>query len=1012
VLTTDRAVLLRYTRDGQSRRGSGLRIARRYVLTADHCADGADHRVIVGRQEYSASVLVRSQSSTVDLAVLQAPGLPEVERLPCALVNQKVARHLAGCTALGFPKWKDRDDGPRLAQVGGFVPTGEDATPSGGADTPRLMSLKITDPEAKASGRAVRPGDLDQTGSLWAGMSGAVLVTSDSVIIGVIRSHATAEGNSLTVTPLAAINALDGDRADIFWRALAVPDPRSLPTLPLPPEPVVELPATVPAPAAIHQLPPDIPDFTDRKTALAALRALLTQGDSAAVTVVALAGAPGVGKSAFAIHLAHALTQEFPDAQLYVDLRGAGPEHREPAEVLLGFLLALGVPAEHVPESDDERSGLYRSSLATKRALVVLDNAAVEAQVRPLLPGNPACAVLVTSRKELPALEATEFKVLNRLEPKAARSLLYRIAGRDRFTERSAAEDIVRLCGYLPLAIRIAGAKLRSKRHWTPTDFATRLSDERSRLAELSVGDREVRASFMLSYQDLSTKAAWAFRRLGVLPGPDFGIPVSAALLDVDPPVANALIETLVDAQLVEPASSDRYRFHDLMRLFAREQLGHEEAGAEIKAMVQRELDWYVQAARAASALLDGPRTHEGVDWFTAERENLTAAVRQARAEGFHETVWQLAAATSPYFDLRSMWDDWTGVQYLALATARDMVSGPREAEALCELGKIAWQRDHWDDAVSFFEESRNLFRGIAHHQIGEARALRYLAIIKRERGNLAEAIVDLRACLQIFEGAGDSPGRAHTLRSLGTTHRYRGDIGEALQCFESALLLFQEMRDNRSTALTVRSIGMVQRYERRLADAISSFEQSLAIYEELGEGRQVAYTLRDLGAIYRESGRLEDSLRCFDRCLPMFEELGDRLGMARSRRNLGLIRLERDDLTGATELLEESRAGFLDVGDRRRVGIAEHGLGLVALRAGHFENAVTRMDEALRIFRDVGDRLWEAKALRSLGTILESKRDPIRADAVRRQALSIFRALGLPDADDVASAPSRYWLI
>lgn len=337
--------------------------------------------------------------------------------------------------------------------------------------------------------------------------------------------------------------------------------------------------------AAAFQLPPDIADFTARETLVGELRCVLRGGDatdSAAPALVALTGKPGVGKSTVAIHVAHQLRERFPDTQLYVNLHGAtGPplSPLEPSEALAGFLNALGVC--DVPTQLSERVALYRSLLVERRVLIVLDNASREEQVRPLIPGSASCAVLITSRTHLAGLEGAELYELGVLEADAAVELLKKIIpSTDRAVDREAAEEIVNYCGYLPLAIRIAGGRLKIRPQWGMRKLAKRLSVARHRLKELKLGDLDARTSFQVSYQELGEAEARLFRRVSVLEGPDFATPVAATLAEVEEYEAETLLERLVELHLIDAVAEDRYQYHDLLRLFARERFDAEEPPA------------------------------------------------------------------------------------------------------------------------------------------------------------------------------------------------------------------------------------------------------------------------------------------------------------------------------------------------------------------------------------------------------------------------------------------------
>jgi transcriptional regulator with XRE-family HTH domain/tetratricopeptide (TPR) repeat protein len=370
--------------------------------------------------------------------------------------------------------------------------------------------------------------------------------------------------------------------------------------------PGVEGPAGVPV--ALSQLPPDLEDFTGREGPLERLRAQMTghRGESTAVVITGAVGKAGVGKTALAVHVAHQLRPNFPDGQLYVNLRGAEAQALAPAEVLGRFLRALGVEGQCLPEDTESRAGLYRSLLADRRVLVVLDNAADEAQVRPLLPAGTGNAVLVTSRARLAGLTLAEVIDLGVLRAGQAVELLGKIFGAGRVAaEPEAAAQIAALCGYLPLALRILGARLAAKPHWRIQRLADRLGAHHRRLDELTVGDLEVRASFALSYRGVGELERRAFRLLGLLEVPDIAPWMLSALLDVSAGEAEEIAERLADAQLLDVLGEDaagqiRYRCHDLLRLFARERVAAEETPAARRAALERTLQIYFTRAHAA----------------------------------------------------------------------------------------------------------------------------------------------------------------------------------------------------------------------------------------------------------------------------------------------------------------------------------------------------------------------------------------------------------------------------
>lgn len=326
------------------------------------------------------------------------------------------------------------------------------------------------------------------------------------------------------------------------------------------------------------------------------------------MAVSALAGIGGVGKTTLAVHVAHRARPVFPDGQLYVDLQGAGARAAEPETVLGAFLRALGTAESAIPDSLEERAALYRSLLDGRRILVLLDNARDAAQVRPLLPGTEGCAALVTSRVRMVDLAGAHLVDLDVMSPDEALSLFTRIVGEERVaSEREAALDVVAACGFLPLAIRIAASRLASRRTWTVSVLAAKLADERRRLDELQAGDLAVKATFELGYGALEPAQARAFRLLGLADGPDISLRAAAAVLDLPPEEAEDLLESLVDTSLLESAAPGRYRYHDLVRLYARSCAERDEQAAGERGWRCRGCWTSISRPRRASTRSSGP---------------------------------------------------------------------------------------------------------------------------------------------------------------------------------------------------------------------------------------------------------------------------------------------------------------------------------------------------------------------------------------------------------------------
>jgi tetratricopeptide (TPR) repeat protein/transcriptional regulator with XRE-family HTH domain len=659
--------------------------------------------------------------------------------------------------------------------------------------------------------------------------------------------------------------------------------------------------AALPSP---FQLPTDIADFTGRESELAQIRALVAEAGplGGAVVISAIAGMAGVGKTALAVHLAHQLAPGFPDAQLFVNLRGYDVDQPlTPAEALDGFLRSLGVTNAGLPATLDRKASLYRSLLAGRRALVLLDNASSEEQVRPLLPGSPTCLVLVTSRSSLLGLVAAEGARrvhLDVLGPAEARELLARVAGQDgRYRVRrepEAGTEVARLCGRLPLAVRIAASELAARPHLSIAELARRLSDEQHRLRQLVTGDVSIRASFTLSYQNLEHPAARMFRWLGLIAVPGFGRGVAAALMDVAPEEAERLLETLVDAHLLEAGTTPgRYRFHDLLRLFARERAHAEESDADREAALDRMFHWYLATADTAGRLLIPGRRRlpyeltgrwhgrtfatrgEALAWFETERSNLVAATRQAADLDLHSLAWQLPDALWSFFFLRSYWADWRDTHQIGLAAARE--AGNRQAEAwmMSALGDLdlEWLK-FGEEVACTFRRSVALCREIGDRE-GEARALcglgRCQILMRRFEGGIESE----QQALTISREIGYPYRQGVALYHLGEAYCDMGRLDEAVDCHRQALSIRRKLGDQWNEGVSLTDLGRVYCDLRRFEDAIDCEDRSLAIAREIGHRSGEARALEILGVAIHHTQGVEAARGYWREALRIFAGLG-----------------------------------------------------------------------------------------------------------------------------------------
>jgi DNA-binding SARP family transcriptional activator/tetratricopeptide (TPR) repeat protein len=688
-----------------------------------------------------------------------------------------------------------------------------------------------------------------------------------------------------------------------------------------------------------RELPSPIVEFTGRTPELELLAQLLGATSTTAncpVVISGIDGMGGIGKSALAIQAANRLTERFPDGQLYVNLHGATPGQtpRSPLDALGQLLRSLGLDPAAIPAQVEEAAVRWRSLAAGRRLLILLDNAQDAAQVRPLLPGSPSCAVVVTSRQVLGALDGAHSLHLGVLAADDALELLGRISGRQRVVaEPAAAAEVVGWCGRLPLAIRTAGARLAARPTWPIRELADRLADATRRLDELTVQGLAVRAAFDVSLQTLQGSldevdqaAAAAFGLLSLPDGPDVGVAAAARLLDQPESTTETLLERLVDTQLLQTPWPGRYRFHDLVRLHARQhaagrQVHHED---QLDALT-RLLGFYTATSWSTLALIRpgdrrlagaAPRwTHGGrqfsdlgasLAWLEAERGNLLAAIWQAAALAPAvpaELSIQLAWALHGFFSVGSYWEDCIAANQTALRLALRTGDGVAQAFAHNDLGVAYEALGRYQEALASHHQSLTISR-TREDRKGQAASLGNLGRVHQRLGHYREALTSLRDSLAINRALGDRRGQAVNLGNFGTLYERLGRYQEADNSLQESLTLFRELGERHAVASVLNDIGRVHERSGRYQDAIIVLEDSLAICRELGDRMDEAVSLHNLGRVYNGLEQYHTAIACYQDSIGLFRELSHPHDQAEALRDLG------DALLGAG-CAEEARKAW-----------------------------------------------------------------------------------------------------
>lgn len=815
------------------------------------------------------------------------------------------------------------------------------------------------------------------------------------------------------------------------------------------------------------QLPADVAGFAGRSEYLERLDDLLREDLDGAVVISAIAGTAGVGKTALAVHWAHRVRDHFSDGQLYINLRGyAARAPMRTLEALTRFLHALGVPAERTPIDEDEAGDLYRTMVADRKMLVVLDNAVQAEQVRPLLPGSPGCLVLVTSRDRLTPLVAKEGAhriVVDVLNPDEARALLVRMIGGERTrAEPDAVAELAKACAHLPLALRIVAANLASLPHTRLRNYTDELQ-RRGRLSELVVeGDDAgaVRAAFDLSYDALRPEARQAFRLLGLVPGPDFTAEVAAALVGGDVTEARKLLDKLAAAHLVHEHAAGRYLFHDLLREYAADRADSENGNDQMRLATVRLYDYYLSTTAAATGLLyphvlripldsasappqpTAPTTEAAaIDWLDAELPNLVAATTACPA-ALASYSWRLVDSLRGYFLMRGHGAEGMTMCRVALGAAKQERNIQAEASANDILGLIHYNRSDYAEAVGHNSRALALNRRIGN-SVGEATSLHNLGRVYSQLGKPTEASRYYEHALTINRRIGNRHGEATNLNYVGVAWLSRGRPDRAIAHHTQALEISRVIDWPLLDVVAFNGLGLAHWAIGRLDKAVHYHSKSLAASRRIGHQVGEANSLLCLAEANCDAGRYEEAFAQAEGCIIQSRQLGERrhevgcldvMATVRERqgyrdvaiglytealhiaRKIGFGFGETSVLIGLSDVMrssgrltqalahgENALAVLRGSGMRLLEGRALTALAHTHLDLGDIDQARVHAERALVLVRERSQRLAEARALIVYGLIRHATQDNGDARKLWHAALEIFAAIGAPEAREVA---------
>jgi tetratricopeptide (TPR) repeat protein/transcriptional regulator with XRE-family HTH domain len=654
--------------------------------------------------------------------------------------------------------------------------------------------------------------------------------------------------------------------------------------------------------AVPRQLPAAVPQFVGRAAEMTALTSLLDLPATAGTVVIsAIGGTAGIGKTALAVQWAHRVAGRFPDGQLYVNLRGFDPggQAMDPTTALCQILDALHVPADRIPADLDAHVALYRSLLAGRRMLILLDNARDTAHVRPLLPGAPECLVLVTSRNQLTSLVAVPGAHpinLDLLTIDEAREVLTCRLGADRVAaEPEAVEEIIIHCARLPLALAIVAARAATRPRLLLRTLADQLANSRERLDTLIADDdphTDVRAVLSWSYQALTPPAARLFRLLGWFPGPSMGAEAAAILADIEQAEASRLLGVLTAAHLLEDDTRGRYRFHDLLRVYASEQACAQESADERVDVAGRMLDWYLHRTVTAAQMLEpGHRSiapvlalspsrppafatyEQALEWCDDEQAGVVARAQLAADTGHDEFAWKLFAASGSFFLVRKSWVERILYGGIALRAARRVGDCHGEAWVLNSLG-LAYFAQHREEALECFRQALLIRQEIGDLQ-GEAATLNNLGPVYWELRRFDDALACLLRALTIARETNNRHSEIVALNNLGEAYLRLRQFGDALPYQQQALVLARMLNYPVSEGFALHNLGGIYRELRQFDDSLEFLQEALVVRRHADDRHGEATTLVELGSLYHGAGQLEAALQSWRQALTIYEDLG-----------------------------------------------------------------------------------------------------------------------------------------
>jgi tetratricopeptide (TPR) repeat protein len=775
---------------------------------------------------------------------------------------------------------------------------------------------------------------------------------------------------------------------------------------------------TVSAGAVVtRSLPADVASFTGRRGDLNRLiRGLLGQtGAGGSVRIYAINGMAGIGKTAFAVHLAHRVAPRFPDGQMFLRLHAHTPGHRpvEPGDALGTMLLTAGVAPQQIPTGIDERSAMWRDQIAGRRIILLIDDVISSEQVKPLLPGVADALVLVTSRRRLTALPEAIAITLDTLKPGEAAQLFTRSVERSSRLPREDVARIAELCGHLPLAIRIIGAQLKHHPAWTSRYMIDELVSGSDRLIPMNTESESVATSFQLSYRNLRADQQLLFRRLGLHSGVDIDVYAAAALNDTSPAVTQMLLDELYNYHLLDELAPRRYRFHDLVRGYARVLSVTDESDGN-GAAVDRLLDYYLYVARAADTHLalrtpagvpdtgisprfapNLPTREDALKWMDLERVNLAAAVNHAAVQNRACYAMAIPAALDAFLRIQGHWDEGFTLHRTAFTIANSIDNAPAAANALTDMEHLRCLKGNYPEAKAGLTQALSLYRKTGD-RLGQANVLKELGTVDYLSGNYPEAKAGLTQALDLYRKTGDRLGQANVLKELGNVQQAAGEHRAANGTLMHALGLYRELGNLSGEVNSLILLGGVQLQTFDLQTAVTTLGQALKSARSLNDRLAEANALFFLGHAQCRMGDYIAAAENLTQALELYRSRGNPSGEANCHSQLGVAQYLTKDYRAAIANLGLALNLSRRIKDQAGEANTLSHLGAAQQAMGDYPASTDSLTQALNLCRRLGIRDGEAEVLNNTGELFQVTATTARARSCHEQALAIASDIGL----------------